>query len=311
MKRAHNTSDCWCKPKGISSYGHGEDYATEGWVDKDGYFYWWTPEDVQTTKPNEPNTTDAASSSTPLLQATMYAGHTLAETEGNTMHMMSVSIISENAQNNDYVLIGKVSTCTNAEDRLMIDSGAQCCVCPRDYAPEIELIELSVGQLPNLRTATNIKMHVYGLKHVHYRVSKDTCLNVRYYVCDVPTPILSVSNMVNSGYAVVLDRKPHVKLHGWLGCPLHSLNGLNYILPHEISELERHRRINSSTTPKLVAVPASNKDYWKIEGDEATRVHMTARLHKFVPTECTTMPGSNNKDDPIFHRLGDERITKA
>lgn len=140
--------------------------------------------------------------------------------------------------------------CTNTEDRRMIDSGAQCCVCPRDYAPEIELIELSVGQIPNLRTATNAKMHVYGLKYVHYRLSKDTGLNVRYYVCDVPTPILSVSNMVNAGYAVVLDKKPHVKLHGWLACPLHCLNGLHYILPLERSELDRQRRNTPSTTPR-------------------------------------------------------------
>ena len=74
-------------------------------------------------------------------------------------------------------------------------------------------------------------MHVYGLKYVHYKVSDDTALNVRYYVCDVQSPILSVSNMIKSGYSVVLDKKPHMKPHGWYACLSHALDGLNYITP--------------------------------------------------------------------------------
>ena len=56
--------------------------------------------------------------------------------------------------------IGNIKYVTN-EDRLMLDSGAQCCVCPEEYAPEIKMENLLKDRRPNLRTATNIRMEVY------------------------------------------------------------------------------------------------------------------------------------------------------
>ena len=39
-------------------------------------------------------------------------------------------------------------------ERLLIDSGAQCCVCPKDYAPEIGMQRQGSDELPGLHTVT-------------------------------------------------------------------------------------------------------------------------------------------------------------
>ena len=116
--------------------------------------------------------------------------------------------------------------------------------------------------------------------------------------------------MIRSGYSVILDAKPHIKLFGWHACALHSDDGLHFVFPLRRTGLKGMVMHDKITTPKLVAA-ASDKDYWKVEGDKAIRVHVKPRLQKFVPTENTTNPGSNNDCDPFLHRLGDERTTTA
>ena len=54
------------------------------------------------------------------------------------------------------------------EDELMVDSGAQLCVCFKDYAPEIPTRPLDVKLQPRVTTVTGEPMHIYGCKIIDY-----------------------------------------------------------------------------------------------------------------------------------------------
>ena len=313
-RKGHNTSECWNKPKKVSTVNYDEEFPDGVWVDDGwGSHYWWEPEDDLNPANYEPSThanSATASTSMPLGQSAIMCGQCLDEDDDDPVVILSVKLDFDQKINKDYALIGKIVK-HYTEDRRMIDSGAQCCVCTRDYAPEISTKQVPVDRKPNLRTATIDKMHVYGLKYVHDQLSRDIALRVKYYVCEVQTPILSVSSMVKAGYSVVLDNKPHVKLHNRFACPLSGINGFNYIKPLSRSEIGHHQAGGQTTTPQLIAMAATNKDYWMIGGDKAISVHNQERIQRFVPSLRTTKPGSNDPDDPELHRLGDERITEA
>ena len=51
-------------------------------------------------------------------------------------------------------------------------------------------------------------------------------------------------------------------------------------------------------------------DFWKIEGNKATRVHQKERLYKFTPATNNTYPGNGRQGDPWLFRLGESRIAK-
>ena len=87
-------------------------------------------------------------------------------------------------------------------EQLLLDSGAECCVCPAHYAPECEVIPLQPGEGPDLVTVTGDPMPVYGSKYVHYTFPKGRWMVVRYWVCDAPYPVLSVAGLCRSGYDV-------------------------------------------------------------------------------------------------------------
>lgn len=50
---------------------------------------------------------------------------------------------------------------TIALERLLLDSGAECCVCPEDYTPGCPIEPLPDGRTPNLVTVTGNPMTVW------------------------------------------------------------------------------------------------------------------------------------------------------
>ena len=48
------------------------------------------------------------------------------------------------------------------KDRLLVDSGAQVCVCPRNYAPECELQEVDRSLLPELQYQRSLALPTRG-----------------------------------------------------------------------------------------------------------------------------------------------------
>ena len=87
----------------------------------------------------------------------------------------------------------------------MIDSGAQCCCCPKDYAPECPLLPLQGRSLPELRTVTGTPVHVYGVKYVDYVLTKKESMVVKYYVTDVHSCVIAANGLNYVGYNSVLS----------------------------------------------------------------------------------------------------------
>ena len=52
-------------------------------------------------------------------------------------------------------------------NRVMIDSGAQCCCCPKDYASDLKLRSFGNYPVPDLRTVSGDQMKVNGVKYLH------------------------------------------------------------------------------------------------------------------------------------------------
>ena len=72
---------------------------------------------------------------------------------------------------------------TSKYDYLMIDSGAQACVCSPQYYPDIAIVPLMPEHTPALRTVTGDPMACHGVKYVDYVLSPHNRMTVRYYVC--------------------------------------------------------------------------------------------------------------------------------
>ena len=62
--------------------------------------------------------------------------------------------------------IGMIKTMASVtyKERLLIDSGAQCCVCPSNYAPEAGIMYQKKEDIPGLHSVAGENMTVYGLK---------------------------------------------------------------------------------------------------------------------------------------------------
>ncbi len=236
----------------------------EGWDDYDPWWYAGQPgEPLEEPKPEVGGASSATTRILPLVNSALFTGPMVRETDDATQIVMAVTTKKYNKY------INAVGSTDSSFRRLLVDSGAQCCVCPRDYAPEIEVTELPEGRKPELRTASGTKMEVYGIKYVAYKLSATVAIKIKYYVCDVHGPILSTGGMIRSGYSVVLDRQSHVRLNGWFACRLLHRDGLHFLIPLRRWGLrgEQDTLLNGA---KLVAA-TTDKDYWKIEGDKAIR----------------------------------------
>jgi len=69
----------------------------------------------------------------------------------------------------------------------LFDSGAAASCCPRDFAPDWSLLPLS-GKPPPLKSISGQPLNIYGRKLVEFELD-----GMRFYVCDVPYNVLSVS----------------------------------------------------------------------------------------------------------------------
>ena len=181
------------------------------------------------------------------------------------------------------------------KERLLIDSGAQCCVCPKDYAPEIEMTKQGKMDLPGLHSVTGENMKVAGIKYVSYQLTDHRWMTVRYYVADVTVPILAVNGLNSAGYVPVLSQNPYLEQFTHYITDLVKEAGLYYITSWNRSSTNK----NNNGTKHLIAGSTSS-DYWKIEGTKAIRVHLKPRRFKFTPTMENTCPGNGREDGPCY-----------
>jgi hypothetical protein len=122
------------------------------------------------------------------------------------------------------------SQLTDESDRLMVDSGAQVCVCPKFYAEQIPLKLLRDCDTPKLVTATKAPIQVYGVKYIDHLLDNGNWMCVRYYVTDVSSPIVSVNGLGQCNYEVVLSKNPALYFGELKVNTLLQEEGLHYIV---------------------------------------------------------------------------------
>ena len=93
---------------------------------------------------------------------------------------------------------------------IMIDSGAATHVCPPWFAPNSPMYTLQHGQGPQLRTATDENIQVYGYKWVLMTNVNKQQLVVPFFVCEVTQPIMSVTRPAEQGFSIQLNETPTV-----------------------------------------------------------------------------------------------------
>jgi len=316
--KTHNTRDCWwTKPKNVRAVEQDTTQQTE--------------QDAQ--QPEEEASAMSTKSNTKGVSAvrTMAIGDNLLE---NGSRYYVISMIAQELQRKQarqamlqHILQGgrmpgpQVKPQPNTQwealfaidhlrgcdsDIIMLDSGAQVCVCPPDYAPECP-INYDLEFTPNLRSVTGAPLTVYGVKYVDYELDRLERMIVKYYVTDVTSPIISVDGLTDNYYEVKFAQRPTLKLRGLEICSLLRVDGLTYLCPQSRRKLSDYYDDHRF---RVVAASGSGQDYWRIEGTKAVRVHCRPRLRKYVPSTKTTYPGTMNEKDPWLHRLGDVRTTK-
>ena len=80
-------------------------------------------------------------------------------------------------------------------DHILVDSGAATHVCPKDYATQFPLEPLEAST-PQLFTATDDPVQVYGIRRVYYQCQGQRVV-IPYFACDVKYPIISVSRLID------------------------------------------------------------------------------------------------------------------
>ena len=83
-------------------------------------------------------------------------------------------------------------------DYILNDSGAATHVCPKDYATQLPLESLGAST-PQLFTATDDPIKVYGIRRVQYKCQGQSIV-IPYFACDVKYPIISMSRLIDRGY---------------------------------------------------------------------------------------------------------------
>ena len=123
------------------------------------------------------------------------------------------------------------------KDELMIDSGAATRVCPVWFASTTQTYDIPEQERPNLRTAIQDPIEVYGYKWVYMTNESNQQIVIPFYVCSVSQPILSVTRLTEQGFTVHLSEQPTITHPNGFEAKLRAKEG-TYFLP-----------VNSTGTP--------------------------------------------------------------
>ena len=166
------------------------------------------------------------------------------------------------------------------------------------------MVVVDKRELPQIHSVTGATMKVDGVKYVTYQLANHHEMTVKYYITDVRGPILSVNGLNRTGYSPVLSEHPYLMYFKDYITKLEKSDGLYYVVSNKRKEFQ-----GTMTRSKVIAGSTSS-DYWKIEGNKATRVHLKPRKYKFTPQTNNTYPGNGKQNDPWLFRLKESRITK-
>ncbi len=133
---------------------------------------------------------------------------------------------------------------------IMVDSGAACHVCPRDWMPQADTCA-QAGL--DLKTVSGERMQHYGSRTVQMKFDGgDGHSAATFEVTDVKYPILSVGALVRSGHALILSPENPYLLRP-TGEPLYleMRNGLPYV---QVNVVESEKKASQPGTPRRTGI---------------------------------------------------------
>ena len=189
------------------------------------------------------------------------------------------------------------------EEDLMIDSGAATHVCPVWFAAQQPTYNLHPTQTPQLRTATEDAINVYGYKWVYMKTEQQQPMVIPFYVCDVSQPILSVTRLAEQGFNITLSEHPTVTNNNGFEATLKKKDGL-YCLPvktttSRIQKLDVHQTPDGikatvspvTLTPEGAQWVTHNNDVWMYNNQGyLARLHRSQRRALYTPDQQCPVP---------------------
>ena len=200
-------------------------------------------------------------------------------------------------------------------DHILVDLGAATHVCPKDYATQFPL-EPFAASTPQLFTATDDPIKVYGIRRVNYKCQGQPVI-APYFACDVKYLIISVSRLIDRGCDLYWANTGTI-LRGQSIQVTLTRDGNLFCLPAEPQTLEdkiqtiatpkghvqfqivQQQRINkviiaptSTTATGARPIMGGNTDIWIVRSNYIIRVHKRLRraIFKAENTQCPVPTG--------------------
>ena len=116
------------------------------------------------------------------------------------------------------------------KDELMIDSGTATHLCPIWFASTTQTYDIPEHERPNLRTATEDPIEIYGCKWAYMTKESNQQIVIPFCVCSVSQPILSVTRLTEQGFTIHLSEQPTITHPNGFEARLRAKEG-TYFLP--------------------------------------------------------------------------------
>ena len=196
------------------------------------------------------------------------------------------------------------------KDELMIDSGAATHVCPIWFASTTQTYDLPDHERPNLRTATEDPIEVYGYKWVYMTNESNQQIVIPFYVCSVSQPILSVTRLAEQGFTIHLSEHPTITHPNGFEAKLRTKEG-TYFLPvnntgtppnYKLDVHETQQGIKATISP-ITLTPGGAQwvthqhDIWTYNSQGyLVRLHKAKRRATYMPDQQCPVPMDKLED---------------
>ena len=192
----------------------------------------------------------------------------------------------------------------------MVDSGAVTHVCPPWFSTETTVHELHQSETPNLRTATDDAIKVYGYNWVYMINNKNQAIVIPFYVCDVAQPILSATRLAEQGFEITLSEQPTIKHTDGFEPALKQQHGLYYLtvktagtpVNTRLDIAETEQGIKATISPVTMTSTGAkwvthNNDVWIYNSQGfLVRLHKRQRQTTYVPDKQCPVPMDKLED---------------
>ena len=206
------------------------DTTYQWYEDPHGYDnYWWHSTSHQGQQLSLPAPYTAATHNTPTVQRI------------SGVHCNEPIIIA-------HVHDGNAGQAINYSD-IMVSTGVATHVCPPWFAQEFPILTLTADKEPQLRTATDDEIKLYGYKLVYMHNVEGQPVVIPFYVCDVPQPIVAVSRLEEQGFELTFkEGQPTVRHAKGFNTTLVKKHSLYYlrttVIPiHRITHYRYNRQV--------------------------------------------------------------------